>query len=205
MSAMFWSATAFNQPLTFDTSQVTTMSHMFMNAEAFNQPLTFDTSQVTNMRHMFVNTTAFNQPLNWNTSKVTDMQDMFDGATSFNNGGQVLTFDTSQVTDMDLMFEYEGEAISRTRNEDDTDSKTDDEGKEGKEGEAVQCTDEDKQLCAVCMFSCVDTVLVPCGHACLCRRCAKRVQWTYGKCPICRVPIQRILKLYLTGINHTEQ
>jgi hypothetical protein len=205
MRFMFRGATAFNQPLTFDTSQVTDMLCMFAGATVFNQPLSFDTSQVTTMSHIFVEATAFNQPLNWNTSKVTDMQDMFDGATSFNNGGQVLTFDTSQVTDMDLMFEYEGEAISRTRNEDDTDSKTDDEGKEGAEGAAVPCTDEDKQLCAVCMFSCVDTVLVPCGHACLCRRCAKRVQGTDGKCPICRVPIQRILKLYLTGINHTEQ
>ena len=41
---------------------------------------------------------------------------------------------TSQVTDMDLMFEYEGEAISRTRNEDDTDSETDDEDDRGQRG-----------------------------------------------------------------------
>ena len=176
-------------------------SLMFRYATAFNKPLTFNTSHVTNMQDMFAGATSFNQTLNWDTSQVTNMQDMFDGATAFNNGGQVLTFDTSQVTDMDLMFEYEGEAISRTRNEDDTDSETDDEDDEDEEGKAVQCTDEDKQLCAVCMFSCVDTVLVPCGHACMCHRCAKRVKRMSRKCPICRVPIERILDLHTISPN----
>ena len=45
-------AEAFNQPLSFDTSSVTTMVQMFLNAEAFNQPLSFDTSKVTNMGAM---------------------------------------------------------------------------------------------------------------------------------------------------------
>ena len=44
---------AFNQPLSFDTSSVTSMSHMFMSADAFNQPLSFDTSSVTDMSYMF--------------------------------------------------------------------------------------------------------------------------------------------------------
>ena len=74
-------AYAFNQPLSFDTSSVTTMDYMFQvrsapahtpsrllarlspshlclpwtrqNARAFNQPLTFDASSVTSMRYMF--------------------------------------------------------------------------------------------------------------------------------------------------------
>ena len=29
------------------------MSHMFMSADAFNQPLSFDTSSVTSMSYMF--------------------------------------------------------------------------------------------------------------------------------------------------------
>ena len=46
-------ASAFDQPLSFDTSKVTTMYQMFVHASAFNQPLSFDTSSVTDMRYMF--------------------------------------------------------------------------------------------------------------------------------------------------------
>jgi surface protein len=41
MSTMFRNATAFNQPLTFNTAAVTNMSSMFRGAHHFNQPLTF--------------------------------------------------------------------------------------------------------------------------------------------------------------------
>ena len=46
-------ATAFNQPLSFDTSSVTKMGNMFNTAAAFNQPLSFDTPSVTDMNNMF--------------------------------------------------------------------------------------------------------------------------------------------------------
>ena len=46
-------ASAFNQPLSFDTSSVTNMHQMFVYAGAFNQPLSFDTSSVTTMYRMF--------------------------------------------------------------------------------------------------------------------------------------------------------
>ena len=50
----FWQqASAFNQPLSFDTSSVTNMQYMFQYARAFNQRLSFDTSSVTSMRRMF--------------------------------------------------------------------------------------------------------------------------------------------------------
>ena len=136
-------AADFNQPLSFDTSQVTTMEEMFrvcctrarplnatssphapsrrilcrpfdswQRAEAFNQPLSFDTSRVTSMLGMFrvrfsrvpgpgplvhrrspaytsVSTSFappprqdatvfnYNQMLSFNTSRVSNMQDMF--------------------------------------------------------------------------------------------------------------------------------
>ena len=54
MRYMFQSESVFNQPLSFDTSSVTTMQYMFYNAGAFNQPLSFDTSGVTNMWQMFL-------------------------------------------------------------------------------------------------------------------------------------------------------
>ena len=46
-------ASAFDQPLSFDTSKVTTIYQMFVHASAFNQPLSFDTSKVTTMYAMF--------------------------------------------------------------------------------------------------------------------------------------------------------
>ena len=94
---MFSGARAFNQPLAFNTSQVTDMRFMFYDATEFNQPLTFDTSQVTDMRGMFQSASAFNQPLTFDTSQVTNMEQMFWNARAFN---QPLTFDTSQVTTM---------------------------------------------------------------------------------------------------------
>lgn len=45
---------AFNQPLSLDTSSLTSMHSMFKQTEAFNQPLHFsDTSRVEIMKEMF--------------------------------------------------------------------------------------------------------------------------------------------------------
>jgi len=57
---------------------------MFFNAKSFNQPLNFNTNNVTNMTNMFSFASAFNQQLNFNTSKVTNMTNMFYAASSFN-------------------------------------------------------------------------------------------------------------------------
>ena len=46
-------ATAFNQPLSFDTSSVKDMGYMFHSASVLNQPLSFETSSVTTMYGMF--------------------------------------------------------------------------------------------------------------------------------------------------------
>ena len=53
MGGMFYSASVFNQPLSFDTSSVTNMKGMFSYARAFNQLLSLDTSSVTDMGYMF--------------------------------------------------------------------------------------------------------------------------------------------------------
>ena len=47
MYTMFRDAAAFNQPLVWDTSSVTTMSLTFRDAKAFNQALAWDTSKAT--------------------------------------------------------------------------------------------------------------------------------------------------------------
>ena len=59
-------------------------------ASAFNQPLSFDTSSVTNMGYMFYYASAFNQPLSFDTSRVTNMGRMFDGANSLSAANKLL-------------------------------------------------------------------------------------------------------------------
>merc|ERR1711935_84317 len=87
---MFANAEAFNQPLSFDTSKVTTMSWMVASARAFNQPLSFDTSKVTTMWGMFGGASAFNQPLSFDTSEVTTMDRMFESANSLSAANKLL-------------------------------------------------------------------------------------------------------------------
>jgi len=103
MSGMFFSATAFNQVINFDTPKLTDISFMFRNALSFDQPVTLDTSKVTNMEAVFKLTRDFNSAVNFDTSSVTNMFDMFDRTDSFN---QPLDFDTSKVTTMGTMFQF---------------------------------------------------------------------------------------------------
>ena len=80
-----------------DTSEVTSMKEMFNGATAFNQPVNFNTSKVTDMSDMFSGAAAFNQPVNFNTSQVTDMSYMFYGAKVFNQDLSVLDFTAVQT------------------------------------------------------------------------------------------------------------
>lgn len=84
---MFLDAKAFNKPIgSWNTSNVTDMSHMFAHATSFNQNInSWNTGNVTDMRYMFDDALAFNQPLNlWNTSNVTNMSYMFYECRNFN-------------------------------------------------------------------------------------------------------------------------
>ena len=209
---MFRSATAFNQPLDWNTSQVRYMGSMFEDATSFNKLLIdWDTSEVIIMERMFKGAVSFNQPLDWEmfdweTSHVTNMEQMFAGAIAFN---QPLTFDVRQVTTMEQMFAGAtamtypfpsgtfGGPFGPIFSDDDEEMNV-------MEEEADPCEDTSRQLCVVCMTSCVDTVLVPCGHACMCHGCTTRVKETSGKCPICRRMIEHINtiipNIYYAGI-----
>ncbi|RAQ67346.1 C3HC4 finger protein [Aspergillus flavus] len=59
--------------------------------------------------------------------------------------------------------------------------------------------------CKICMSQLVDTVLIPCGHAILCRWCAEqhaRPDRSRPKaavlCPLCRTPVKQKLRIYLS-------
>lgn len=51
----------------------------------------------------------------------------------------------------------------------------------------------DVRECAVCMQQEADIVLMPCGHLCVCHRCAPRLQ---GLCPICRANTSQVVRVY---------
>jgi surface protein len=88
---MFYGASSFNQPISWNTANVTNMASMFYNARNFNQSLSWNVSNVTSMNSMFRNAQSMASCLYWgnsyNVQKVTDMSNMFYGATSFTGCG----------------------------------------------------------------------------------------------------------------------
>ena len=70
----------FQSTTPLDTSNVVNMRAMFAGTK-FNQDISsWNTSNVTDMSHMFSGATVFNKPLNtWDVSNVTDMSYMFAG------------------------------------------------------------------------------------------------------------------------------
>jgi len=49
------------------------------------------------------------------------------------------------------------------------------------------------RLCCVCLDKRIQVVVIPCGHACMCRKCSFRVT----KCPVCRLDIQAQQRFYM--------
>jgi len=46
--------------------------------------------------------------------------------------------------------------------------------------------EEECKDCVVCFDNEHDVVIVPCGHYCLCHSCAKEIEKSTKKCPMCR-------------------
>jgi len=61
------------------------------------------------------------------------------------------------------------------------------------ETEMEQDNKEDSENeCVICLDGKNDHVVVPCGHQCLCKDCGHTVK----QCPICRVDIISVMKIF---------
>ncbi|KAI9198288.1 hypothetical protein LWI28_013034 [Acer negundo] len=54
-----------------------------------------------------------------------------------------------------------------------------------------------RRTCCICYEMQVDSLLYRCGHMCTCLKCAHELQWSTGKCPICRAPIDDVVRAYM--------
>ena len=62
-----------------------------------------------------------------------------------------------------------------------------------RDGASEEEDEEEQSECVVCCDRPVEAVLLECGHAVVCLKCSEGLK---GKCPICRQPIARVVKLY---------
>ena len=46
--------------------------------------------------------------------------------------------------------------------------------------------DDEEGTCKVCLFEPKDTLLMPCGHFCVCKDCANALKEKSPLCPMCR-------------------
>jgi hypothetical protein len=60
---------------------------------------------------------------------------------------------------------------------------------------ASKGADDDDRLCIVCFESSRDAVIVPCGHTGCCSNCLEGFP-APRLCPICRVQVQHVQKIY---------
>jgi hypothetical protein len=56
--------------------------------------------------------------------------------------------------------------------------------------------DENDGMCAICFVNGLEVVFVPCGHMCACSKCTRMVQNGDNLCPICRVRIGSVVRVY---------
>ena len=57
--------------------------------------------------------------------------------------------------------------------------------------------DAEETMCVVCFDAPKDHIIVPCGHQCVCARCAEQLTKTRTPmCPVCRGPILQTMKVF---------
>ena len=55
---------------------------------------------------------------------------------------------------------------------------------------------EEAAECTICLSETANTILMPCGHMCVCLECAKAIQKSkHNHCPICRGTIQSLIPM----------
>ncbi len=55
----------------------------------------------------------------------------------------------------------------------------------------------DKLSCSLCNDGCPDSVLMECGHAGICLKCAVRLLQANSRCPLCREKVGLVLRIDL--------
>jgi len=50
--------------------------------------------------------------------------------------------------------------------------------------------------CSVCLDAANSHVLVPCGHKCVCETCAEMIKENEMDCPICRVKVMWVCRVF---------
>jgi len=101
---------AFNQPLSFDTSKVTNMGYMFFQAAAFNQELSFDMSKVTFTYGMFSGSSGrLKPPDSYTFTTKTSLQSAvsaynFNPTAAIAKYGLIANWVVSAITDMSSLF-----------------------------------------------------------------------------------------------------
>jgi len=58
--------------------------------------------------------------------------------------------------------------------------------------------------CSICLTEPADFLCAPCGHQCGCEGCLTTVQRQGGRCPICRAPIQSLVRVFRVGEGDAE-
>jgi hypothetical protein len=57
--------------------------------------------------------------------------------------------------------------------------------------------DAEETMCVVCFDAPKEYIIVPCGHICVCARCAEQLTKTRTPmCPVCRGPIRETMKVF---------
>ncbi|MDA9603530.1 RING-HC finger protein [bacterium] len=60
----------------------------------------------------------------------------------------------------------------------------------------VQSSVASAQACIVCFENAMEAACIPCGHRCLCVDCADRFRHPGAKCPVCRVDLLMVVKIW---------
>jgi hypothetical protein len=55
---------------------------------------------------------------------------------------------------------------------------------------------EDNKECTICLSADSDTIIMPCGHMCICMDCGKSIKASkHPDCPVCRAKIDSLVPM----------